>query len=349
MRRITPFAVSVLLISACGSGSAVTTTTPPATTTTVLVGELAYAYADGDQLSYQISIEQDISMKADGNEIATASEDFPGTAEIAQTIGGSLFYDVSAGPEQGTHTLNITSELDQLEMIGTVNGEPVDPTGDQLDFASIEPIKATLVIDGQGKVLDAEAGGLDLSQMLGDLGALQDLAGGNLGQHLGPPFPGRSLSLGETWTDEQTVEALEQTVTTKASYTVTGRDEIDGHEVFVIESHATTSAFTLDLGQFLASLFGGFAGTAEDQASQAELEAMLAQLEFRISVDDVNVTGTTWFDPVAGLVRKAEQASDLAMTMDMAVPDEASGELMEMTMVMEMAQRMSAALDTDSA
>jgi len=230
-----------------------------------------------------------------------------------------------------------------------VNGEPVDPTGDQLDFASIEPIKATLVIDGQGKVLDAEAGGLDLSQMLGDLGALQDLAGGNLGQHLGPPFPGRSLSLGETWTDEQTVEALEQTVTTKASYTVTGREEIDGHEVFVIESHATTSAFTLDLGQFLASLFGGFAGTAEDQASQAELEAMLAQLEFRISVDDVNVTGTTWFDPVAGLVRKAEQASDLAMTMDMAVPDEASAELMEMTMVMEMAQRMSAALDTDSA
>jgi hypothetical protein len=341
--------VSVLLISACGSGSVVTTTTAPATTTTVLVGELAYAYADGDQLSYQISIEQDISMNADGNEIATASEDFPGTAEIAQTIGGSLFYDVSAGPEQGTHTLNITSELDQLEMTGTVNGEPVDPTGDQLDFASIEPIKATLVIDGQGKVLDAEAGGLDLSQMLGDLGALQDLAGGNLGQHLGPPFPGRSLSLGETWTDEQTVEALEQTVTTKASYTVTGRDEIDGHEVFVIESHATTSAFTLDLGQFLASLFGGFAGTAEDQASQAELEATLAQLEFRISVDDVNVTSTTWFDPVAGLVRKAEQASDLAMTMDMAVPDEASGELMEMTMVMDMAQRMSAALDTDSA
>ncbi|HKZ24695.1 MAG TPA: hypothetical protein VJ398_02785, partial [Acidimicrobiia bacterium] len=90
--------MSVLLISACGSGSAVTTTTPPATTTTVLVGELAYAYADGDQLSYQISIEQDISMKADGNEIATASEDFPGTAEIAQTIWGSLFYDVSAGP-----------------------------------------------------------------------------------------------------------------------------------------------------------------------------------------------------------------------------------------------------------
>ena len=341
--------MSVLLISACGSGSAVTTTTPPATTTTVLVGELAYAYADGDQLSYQISIEQDISMQADGNEVAMSSEDFPGTAEIAQMIGGSLFYDISAGPEPGTNTLNITSELDQLEMIGTVNGEPVDPTGDQLDFASIEPIKATLVIDGQGKVLDAEAGGLDLSQMLGDLGALQDLAGGNLGQHLGPPFPGRSLSLGETWTDEQTVEALEQTVTTKASYTVTGRDEIDGHEVFVIESHATTSAFTLDLGQFLASLFGGFAGTAEDQASQAELEAMLAQLEFRISVDDVNVTGTTWFDPVAGLVRKAEQASDLAMTMDMAVPDEASGELMEMTMVMDMAQRMSAALDTDSA
>ena len=80
---------------------------------------------------------------------------------------------VADGPEEGTYEIHITGNFDDVSVTGTVDGEPVD-SSEVPDFASMEPIDVTVVVDDQGNVISA--GGEDLEDplggMLGDLGPM---------------------------------------------------------------------------------------------------------------------------------------------------------------------------------
>jgi hypothetical protein len=61
-------------------------------------------------------------------------------------------------------------------------------------------------------------------------------------------------------------------------------------------------------------------------------------LRFAFTVDPQVAEMTTWFDAAAGVSRQARVVSSTHLTMDINVPDEESGELVEMAMGMSIDQ-----------
>jgi hypothetical protein len=188
-----------------------------------------------------------------------------------------------------------------------------------------------------------------LGGLLGGLGALG--GGGNPapgldpGQFVGPPLPDEEVTVGDTWTDEiETPGLSEDPITTSITSTVTGVEELDGAEVLVIDSNATTSLIEFDLAEFFAGMFGAMAPEGASTEETAEFEAMMDQLQFLISVDGSTADSTTWFDASAGLARQSETTAASNISMDMNIPDEETGEMsgfvMDMTLDQDVTYRL---------
>jgi hypothetical protein len=165
------------------------------------------------------------------------------------------------------------------------------------------------------------------------------------GQFVGPPLPDEEVTVGDTWTDEIETPGLgEDPITTSISSTVTGVEELDGAEVLVIDSDATTSLIEFDLAEFFAGMFGAMAPDGTSTEETAEFEAMMDQLQFLISVDGSTADSTTWFDAEAGLAKQSETTAATNISMDMNIPDEETGEMsgfvMDMTLDQDVTYRL---------
>ena len=128
----------------------------------------------------------------------------------------------------------------------------------------MEPIDVTVVVDEQGNIIHEGGDGEDpFGGMLGGLGALgaaPTAPGLDPGRFVGPPLPDEEVTVGDTWTDEIETPGLgEDPITTSITSTVTGVEELDGAEVLVIDSNATTSLIEFDLADFFAGMFGAMA------------------------------------------------------------------------------------------
>ncbi len=349
-------AVLALVAVACGGNTEGTTTTgsddgtsstaEPAETTTTAAETpeavlLSYTLEAGDEYQYEVGLDQHIELKASGDASLMGDEEMPGDASVDLAGTATFTHVVSDGSDPGTYEIHITGDFTDVSVTGVVDGEPVD-SSEAPDFAALEPIDVTVTVDEQGNlILDEEAAGDPLAGMFGDLGALGNGAptpGLDLGQFIGPPLSDEEVAVGDTWSEEIETPGLgEEPIVTSVTSTVTGLDEVDGIEVLVIESNTSTSLIEFDLAEFFAGMFGAFLPEGATDAEKAELEEMLAQLKFLITVDGSTADSTTLLDAEAGLARQSSTTASTNIAMDMNIPDEETGELVgfEMTMTLD--------------
>lgn len=353
-RSLSLIAVIALLLAACtaGDGAAESTTTeaPEQTTTTTQPApeamQLSYSLEPGSSFTYEVGLDQRIDLSAEGDASAMGEEEIPGEMSVSLTGTTTFTHTVAEGPEPNTYEITIQGDFSDLAIEGTVDGEPVE-SGDIPDFASMDPIDATIVVDEQGRPIDKGDelgdlfGGLEGFGGPGDLGGLGS-PGNDLGRLVGPLFSDEPVTVGDSWSE--TIETPmfmgggEDPITTEVTSEVVDTDTIDGSEVLVIETESITSAISFDLAQFLVGFLTAFVPEDATAEEQAEIDALVEDLRFQFDMDETVSDLTTWFDAEAGLARQAEFESASNIVMDIAVPDETTGELVEFLLEMNIDQ-----------
>jgi hypothetical protein len=352
IRTLTLLTVLALVVAACGgSGAEDSTATSAADTTTtapepaVEAMQLSYQLEPGASYAYEVDMDQTIDMTTTGDTSALGGaegEDIPG--EMSLVISGtSLFtHTVAEGPQPGTFAVTITGDFSGMDFNGTVDGEPVE-SSEIPDMALMEPVDVTVIVDEQGNLIPDDQPGLG-EDLLGDLGGLNMLdqfgAGGGLGQFIGPPFSEDQVTVGDTWSETVTVPTMPDTdpIITQIDSEVVGIETIGGSDVFVIDTTNSTSAIEFDLAQLLIGFMTAFTPEDMTEEEQAEIDAVVENLRFAISVDPQVAEMTTWFDFEQGLTRQAEMSGDTHLVMDINIPDESTGELVEFGMDMSVVQ-----------
>lgn len=345
MRVRTPlFSALALLLVSCGSPSAVDETTIPEVTTTapqVEAALLSYTLEPGTTHTYEVDVDQKVDMVATGDAAAMGEEDVPGemSLEMAGTV--TLTHSVAAGPAAGTFEVTISGDYSDVEVTGTIDGEPV--SGDDVpDFATLDPIDVTLIVDEQGNVIPEEGPQDGMLGALGGLGGFDALAqlgaNGSLGQLLGPPLSDEEVTVGDTWSETIEVPTLpeDDPVTTVIESEVVGAEELDGHDVLVIDTVTTTSPIDFDLAELLLGFMFAFSPEEATDEELAEMEALADELRFAFHVDETVTDMTSRFDPEAGLSRQGDTSTAVRMVFDIKVPDEETGELVAFAMDMTM-------------
>ena len=333
-RSLSLVAILAMVLVACG-GAAETSTTAAASPTEAVL--LSYSLAAGDDLKYEVGLDQHIDLTTSGDTSAMGEGDIPGAASVDVSGTAVFTHSVADGPDEGTYEIHITGTFDDVSVTGTIDGEPVD-SSDVPDFASLEPIDVTVVVDDQGNVITSGGEDLDnpLGGMLGDLGPMGGGApapGLDPGQFFGPLFSDDEVAVGDTWSDEiETPGMGDESVVTSVTNTITGIEQLDGVEVYVIDTTSTTAPIEFDLGEFFKGLFGGFAPEGVTADETAQFDEMMSQLEFVINVDDTSADGTTRFDAEAGVARQSEINSATHIATDMKIPDDKTGEIMAFQM-----------------
>jgi hypothetical protein len=330
MRTRILIAAFALALAGCSSGAATTTTAAaePATTTTttqpaVPAAVLAYSYTAGDSYTYDISLGQHLTMttNVEGDPGMFDGADAPGSVDVDTSVDGTVHYDISDGPEADTTTMHISGTFDDVSVEGTVDGEPVTDSDVQSGTVPdlVEVPDTTIVLDKYGRPVSVDGTTVPSdAQFFGDPFALfGGLTSGGLDQPFGPEFPDHALTVGDSWTQEesQDIPDTDQTVAMSVTYTVTGTDTIDGHDVTVIDFSATSSGADVDLGQMFQALIEGFASMGQDTSTTAPIPT----IDFVVSIGESSGSGTYWFDQEAGIVRKVSQTYSIPMSMHMGV------------------------------
>lgn len=342
-RSLSLATVLALVLAACGGTSADPSISPESETPAVEAVLLSYSLAAGDEFQYEVGLDQHIEMSASGDPSLMGGEDLPGEASVDVAGTATFAHVISDGPEPGTYEVHITGEFTDVSVTGTIDGESIDST-ETPEFAAIEPIDVTVIVDEQGNIVH-EGGDIEdpLGGILGDLGALGGGAGPapghDPGQFIGPPLSDDEVTVGDTWTDEIETPGLgEDPIVTSITSTVSGVEELDGTDVLVIDSNAVTSLIEFDLAEFFAGMFGAMAPEGASTEETAEFEAMMGQLQFLISVDGTTADSRTWFDAEAGVAKQSETTSATSISMDMNIPDEVTGEMAGLVMDMTLDQ-----------
>ena len=353
IRTFALLAVFALVVAACSptNDAADTSTTEgepePTTTSSEPVVEapqamlLSYTLEPGTTFEYEVGIDQTIEMTAEGDPNALGDEEIPGEMKINLTGTTTFSHSVAEGPDPGTFEITIKGDFSDLSITGTMDGTPID--SEIPDFAEIEPIDITIVVDEQGNIVpqDGEFGDLFGGDM-GDLGGFGDFAdpGADFGQFIGPPFSEDEVTVGDSWSETVETPGMmgDDPITTEINSTVTGTDTVDGYDVFVIETESVTSMIEFDLAEFLLGFFMAF--IAEDATAEqtAELDAIMENLRFLFVIDETVSDLKTWFDFEAGYARKAEFGSATHMVIDINMPDETTGEMIGFVMDMNISQ-----------
>ncbi len=360
IRTAALFAAVALAAAACSTGPTLetaptTATETPATAATTATPEamlLSYAYEDVDVVEYRLSIDQDLEMHVDGDVPPEEGQDLPIDAVIRSVIEGPVRYETSPGPDPGTTRIRIVSELTNVTVEGTVNGEPVDGTEGLGDAGTIPPVDVTVIVDDRGAVLsvDGEALG-DMTEFLGSSSGFGNLGNQQLGRPVGPAFPDEPVTVGDSWTEVTETDGPDGPIVTTATHTLVATETIGGTDVVVVESTYETEAIEIDLGELMTELFAGLAEGFEDSPGmtdeeRAELEKAFDDIAFVVRIEPSTSTAVSRFSPDSGLVVSAEV--DVAMTMSMFVrtPDQATGEVRSLTTDMTIRQTMAYELVT---
>lgn len=328
--------------TAGGSGGESTTTTQAVPAAEEML--LTYSLAAGDTFVYDVAINQNIEMSSEGEGSSLGDEELPGSASVQLTATGTFTFEVADGPEPGTYAVTITSNLTDVTATGTVDGEAID-SDETPEFAEIEPVSVTVIVDDQGNVIPDSAAAEDpFGDLLGGLGGMGPgaIPGAELGQFFGPPFPDDEVAVGDTWSDTFDTPGFgTEPFSTSVTSTVTREDTVDGVDVLVVDSDVVVEAFEFDLGDFFVGLFSGFLPEDASAEEQAEIDALIENLRFVMSFEESGSQSTTYFDPEAGISRQFDVTSSSVIEMDINFPDEETGELIGFVMDMAIDQTVS--------
>jgi len=355
IRTFTLVTVLALVLAACGGAATdETTTTDVPVTTTTMAGpeaiELAYALEAGQTFTYEVDMDQSIVMDIEGDPTALAEaegEEVPEQMDLDISGTTTFTYSVADGPEPGTYEVTITGDFANLEFSGTVDGEPISEDGAELpDMAEMDPVDVTIVVDEQGNVITDDSGmGEDFLGSLGGLDMLSRLgpaAGAGTDQFVGPPLSDEEVRVGDTWSETVEIPTLpdDEPITTTIEGEVVATEQLDGAEVFVIETTTSTSAVEFDLAELLIGFMTTFVPEDATEEDLAEMDALVENLRFAFAVDPQVGQMTTWFDHEAGIARQANFVNSTHMVMDINIPDEETSELVEMGLDMTIDQDM---------
>lgn len=348
LRLLALFVLLALVVVACGGVAEETTTTHSETTTTEAVIDapeavlLSYSLEAGQTWEYEVGLDQHLDVSASGDASFLGDEEFPGEASL-NLVGTTTFsYSVADGPEEGTYEVTIIGDFSDLEVTGTLDGEPIDAT-DLPEFAEMAPVDVTVVVDEQGNIIvDDEVFGDVLGGGLDGLGGLGDMTapGMDPGRFVGPPFADREVTIGDSWSEtiETPMFPGDEPIITQIDSEVTGTDTLDGVEVFLIDTTSTTSMIEFDLAQFLVGFFQAFTPEDATAGEQAEIDAIVEDLEFLFVIDETVSNMSTWFDTDAGITRKALFDSSTDLTIDLNLPDDDSGDMVALGVEMSITQ-----------
>jgi hypothetical protein len=343
IRHIGLVALFALMAAACGQPDTVPTpsTTPEPEVEAVL---LSYTLEPGTTFEYEVDIDQDIELTTSGDTSQLGEEDMPGEAQINLTGTTTFTHSVADGPEPGTYAVTITGEFSDLAFSGTVDGESVEQS-DIPEMAQMEPVEMTVIVDEQGNIIPESNPGLgeDFLGQFGGLDMLGQMGSVNPGQFVGPPLTEDEVTVGDTWSETIETPTMPDAdpVTTLIESEVVGAETLEGNEVFVIQTTTTTSPIEFDLAELLIGFMTAFVPEETTPEEQAELDAIIEQLKFAFSVDESVGELTTWFDHDEGVARQADLANTTHMVMDVAIPDEATGEMVAFGVDMTIGQSIS--------
>lgn len=351
IRSLTLVLALALVVAACGGEGSPDSTdsSPDVTQSAPEAVQLSYSLEAGSTMTYEVDIDQTIQMDIEGDPTALAEagdEEFPETMDI-RMIGTSTFtHSVGDGPEPGTYEITITGDFSDLEFSGTIDGEDITSGDDPAipdDFTGMEPVETTIIVDEQGNLIPSEEDGMG-EEFFGDLGGLGGLdmlgslgaAAGSPSHFVGPPLTEEEVTVGDTWSETIEVPTLPDAdpVVTMVDSEVVATEDLDGVPVFVIETNTSTSAIEFDFAQMIIGFMSAFLPEGASDEEIAEMQALTEQLRFAFSVDPSAAAMTTWFDAEAGLTRQSDVTTGTHVVMDIAMPDETTGELVEMAMDM---------------
>jgi len=325
------------------SGPSISTSAPESTADMPQRELLSYGFEVGDVYSYDVALEQHILLESEGADEAIGDQGVPASADVIVTAAGRFAYEVSAGPDTESYSVAIEGSFSDVAIEGTADGEQVADASDIEQLGVIEPVSTVVVVDSLGRLTQ------DPTSPTGVLGlGATPLTGlsGDLGRMVGPVLSPEPVTVGDTWTETYTETNLgDEPVETTLTATLTGTETVDGAETLVIDTESRTGQADIDLAEFFAGFMGAF---ADPEDPEADFEAMADQLVFRITIAPSSTEGTTWFRPESGLaLRSTTTGPPTAFQMEVALPDEDTGELETYEMRLEVAQTIDYTLVSD--
>ena len=323
-RRVTILALLTVLAACSPPSTATTVETSEATSSTTPVpvpsAELAYGYAPGQSLRYEVMVTQDIAFTATGDAPGFGDASLPIDADLVTESVGNTTYTIGSGTAAGTFALEIAARFPETRVAGTVNGDTVDSLeegGVEADLARIEPVDLTVMVNDLGRILDETD---DTTAVLGaGLAALTGLTNDLFAVPVGPTFaPGSLVTLGDRWAIDSTHGGGNRPVGARSESEVV--DIVDG--VFVIETRTVTDAYAVDFSAEFRELYLELAELEEGEDIDPAVRERLDAIEFAITVDEATTVEVAHFDPERGLVDSSTKTATMRLRMVFRAPDD---------------------------
>ena len=317
-------AVLALLVPACGGSS-----DPSADKGGGAVARpLAYSLTGDVALDYRV--EMDIQMTtAFGDAFRSLDPSMPGSMDMNMDMDFLTGYRVSPGDDEGTY--RVTMDVSEMKL----NGGSVNMGSDSFDFNDLpqgeldavldqQITEVSYVITDQGEVLTMEVAGvpIDVSGILGGTST-----GSATGQMFGPQLPDGAVNIGDTWTtvSEEQLPGMDPIVT-EQTHTITGREEKNGYDTWLIKTESSTGAYTITWDDLVAM--------AEAMGGVGELgidESMPPAFAMSIRSAPTGTTAYTWFEPDLGVTVAQDVVGFVSMTMEMSGIPNTAGRSVDMS------------------
>jgi hypothetical protein len=314
--RVRVAAVALLAVAAAACGA------DPASGDARMLG---YGYLPGTDVAYDLHQDVSMSMEAAGDAAGLL-----GMADTSMALitDQRLRYRFAEGPRPDTTAVEIEYELVDGSATITAAGQTEFVTFDDL-AASMPLTPVELVVDASGEVVEVTVGEQAIPA------AVLDAFGGSGDMlqepHLGPVFPDHPVAPGEEWRVDLSRPGPGFEVRREGRFRVAGEETVAGRPVLRIEGTVTTDGFTMGLADVLEALAA--AGEGGEPAGAAGIEALGALgIDIRYSVERSEMELVSWFDPVAGVVARAESRAPVAMRMEMAGVPEAGDVAVDLLM-----------------
>jgi hypothetical protein len=325
-RRLTALAAVVLLVAAACGGSSDPTADKGGVT---VARPLAYSLTGDVALDYRV--EMDMAMTTTfGDSFTALDPSMPGSMDMTMEFEMLTGYRISDGDEPGTY--RVTMDVRDLELGGgsfKMGSETMDfsdlPQSQLDDVLDQQVMEVSYIITEQGEVLSMEVAGvpIDINGILGGTSA-----GSATGQMFGPQLPDGPVNVGDTWTtvSEEQLPGMDPIVT-EQTHTITGREEKNGYDTWLIKTEASTGAYTITWDDLVA-MAGELGGLAELGVD----ESMPPAFTLSMRSSPTGSTTYTWFAPDLGVTVAQDTTAHISMTMEMGGLPNTGGRAVGMSM-----------------
>lgn len=324
-RRLMVLAAVVALVAAACGGSS----DPSADKSGVVVARpLAYSLTGDVALDYKVEMDTQMTTTF-GDAFRSLDPSMPGSMDMSMEMEFLTGYQISAGDEPGTY--RVTMDVSDMKLgdgsvkMGSDSFDFSDLPQGELDSVMDQQVtEVSYIITDQGEVLTMEIAGvpIDVSGILGGTST-----GSATGQMFGPQLPDGAVNVGDTWTtvSEEQLPGMDPIIT-EQTHTITGREDKNGYDVWVIKTESSTGAYTITWDDLvtMAEALGGIGELGID-------ESMPPAFTMSMRSAPTGSTSYTWFEPDLGVTVAQDVTGRVSMTMEMSGLPNTGGRAMSMS------------------